>query len=48
MNQYYVSYSGGHFVEADNDEEACEIAMSKMEMNEVDAYLVNENGETEM
>lgn len=44
MSQYYVAYSGGHFVIADSEDEACKIAMNKMEMDKVDAYLVNECG----
>lgn len=48
MSQYYVSYSGGHLVEADSEEEACEIGMDEMKINEVNAYSVNENEEIEM
>ena len=44
MKYYYVSYSGSTYVEAENEDEACQLAMDKMTCDEINAYEVSENG----
>lgn len=44
MKKYYVSYSGGDIIEAENADEACEIAMNRLNMDEINAYPLNEDG----
>ena len=44
MKKYFVSYSGATIVEAENADQACEIAMSEMQLDEIDAYEMDKNG----
>ncbi len=44
LKQYYVSYSGGHIVTAKDDDEACEFAMDEISLDDVNAYLMNDDG----
>lgn len=41
---YYVSYRGAMVVSAENEDEACEIAASKISLDEINAYEMNEDG----
>ena len=44
MRQYYVTYSGSTIIEAENEDEACELALDKMSIDELNAYELDENG----
>lgn len=44
MKKFLVSYSGATIVEAENADQACEIAMSEMQLDEIDAYEMDKNG----
>lgn len=44
MKKYYVSYKGNMIVEAENEEEACEIAADQISLDEINAYEVKEDG----
>lgn len=44
MKTYYVTYSGSATIEAENEDDACEIALSKISIDEVNAYEIDENG----
>ncbi len=48
MKQYYVTYSGSLFIEAENEEEACELAASQVSLNEIDAFEVDKDGNINM
>ena len=42
--QYYVSYSGGIIVDADNEDEAYEVALNKIILDDINAYPIQEDG----
>lgn len=46
--EYYVSYSGSSIVSAFNEDEACERVLNKIDIDEVNAYLMNEDGTINM
>lgn len=48
MKQYYVTYSGSLFIDAEDEEEACELAASQISLNQIDAFEVDEDGNIEM
>ncbi|WP_303872021.1 hypothetical protein [Acetobacterium wieringae] len=48
MKQYYVTYSGSLYIDAENEEEACELAASQISLSEIDAYEVDEDGNINM
>lgn len=48
MKQYYVTYSGSLFIDAENDDEACEKATSQISLSEINAYEVDEAGNINM
>ena len=48
MKQYFVTYSGSLFIEAENEEEACELAASQISLNEINAYEVDDDGNIDM
>jgi len=48
MKQYYVSYSGSLFVEAETEDEACELATSQISLSEINAYEVDDKGNIDM
>lgn len=46
--EYYVSYSGSSVVTALNEDEACERALNKLSIDDVNAYLMNKDGTINM
>lgn len=44
MKKYYVSYRGSMIVEAENEDEACEIAADLFSLDEVKAYEMKDDG----
>ena len=46
--EYYVSYSGSSIVRALNEDEVCERALNELSIDEVNAYLMNEDGTINM
>lgn len=46
--EYYVSYNGSGVVMALSEDEACERALNKLSIDEVNAYLMNEDGTINM
>ncbi len=48
MKQYFVTYSGSLFIEAESEEEACELAASQISLSEINAYEVDDNGNIDM
>lgn len=42
--RYYVSYSGSTIVDADNEDEACELALDEISIEDINAYLIQEDG----
>ena len=44
MKTYYVSYKGSMIVEAENEDEACEIAADQISLDEIDAYEMKDDG----
>lgn len=43
MGKYYVTYSGSTVVEAKNEDEACELGVDNLSLDEVNAYEVFDN-----
>jgi len=48
MKQFFVTYSGSLFIEAENEEEACELAASQISLNGINAYEVDDDGNIDM
>lgn len=46
--EYYVSYSGSGIVMALSEDKACEQALNKIDIEEVNAYLMNDDGTINM
>ena len=46
--EYYVSYSGSGIVMALSEDEACERALNNIDIEEVNAYLMNDDGTINM
>lgn len=46
--QYYVSYSGSMIVDADNEDEAYEVALNKIILDDINAYPIQEDGTMEV
>ena len=44
MKTYYVSYKGCMTVEAENKDEACEIAAGQISLDEINAYEMKDDG----
>lgn len=42
---YYVTYSGSTVVEAENEDEACELGVDNLSLDEVNAYEMSDDGE---
>lgn len=42
---YYVSYSGSTIVSARDEDEACELAADNINLEEINAYEMNDNGD---
>lgn len=47
MKKYYISYRGSMIVEAENEDEACEIAADRISLDEINAYEVKDDGTIE-
>lgn len=45
---YYVSYSGSNVVRAITSDEACELALDQIDIDEINAYPMNEDGEIDL
>lgn len=46
--QYYVSYSGGIIVDADNEDEAYELALDQISLDDISVYPIQEDGTMEV
>lgn len=46
--EYYVSYSGSTVVWASNGDKACELALDRLSIDEINAYLMNKDGTIDM
>ena len=46
--QYCVSYSGSMIVDADNEDEAYEVALNKIILDDINAYPIQEDGTIEV
>ena len=44
MKTYYVSYKGSMIVEAENEDDACEIVADQIGLDEINAYEMKDDG----
>ena len=44
MKTYYVSYKGCMIVDAETEDEACEIAANQISLDEINAYEMKDDG----